>query len=103
MSCGALQPSAHMSTSVVASVFGWSRRPQLCGGTESNSVALRHDRDGLGQRNPLLYSDWPVSRRPKIPFAADAACSDRLKAVSGKRGALKVRDWALFCGGEGSL
>jgi len=42
-----LQPSARMSTSVVASVFGWNRRLQLCGGTESNSVGRRGDNAGL--------------------------------------------------------
>jgi len=43
---GALQSSAPMSTSVAAPVFGWSRRPQLCGGTESNSAGRRGDSAG---------------------------------------------------------
>jgi hypothetical protein len=47
MSCGALLPSAHMSTSVVASVFGWNRRLPLCGGTESNSAGRPGDSAGF--------------------------------------------------------
>jgi hypothetical protein len=50
-----------MSTSVVASAFGCSRRPRSCSGTESNSAGRRGDSAGLGRQNRLPCSEWSVA------------------------------------------
>jgi hypothetical protein len=50
----------------VASVFGWSRRPQLCGGTENNSAG-RLSADKLGaRRSHRLCSDFVREFRPYV-------------------------------------
>ena len=41
-----------------AAVFGWSRRPQLCGGTESNSAGRLTAGNRGAHRSHRLFSDF---------------------------------------------
>ena len=71
MSSGALPPSAPMLTNEAALASGWSRRPQSCGSTESNS-GCGGESVGLGGRNPSPALsgrlDWGIS---ELVFVCD--------------------------------